>query len=156
MFICAAFNGNSKRAKIFCNITETSLNPGSLQEQKRSYFVQGNLTQTSSHFLLIWKVMQRNAWSDIASWRTKHSSNFTRLQFHAWMTINSKKKNWDLLENSPKYARKLSWSVCIWHALVDHAFLLSVNKFARTVTKWTRACDKRLVLWFLKYTTRVI
>ena len=31
----------------------------------------GNLTQTSPHGLMTWKVMQRNVWSDIASWRTK-------------------------------------------------------------------------------------
>ena len=31
----------------------------------------------------------------------------------------------------------------------------SVNKLARAVTKWTRACDKRLLVWYLKNTTRV-
>ena len=46
--------------------------------------------------------------SDIASWRTKHSSNCTKLQLHPLMTINSKKSNLDLLENCHKYALKLS------------------------------------------------
>ena len=44
---------------------------------------------------------------DIASWRTKHTSNCTKLQLHALMTIKPTKKNWDLLENCQKYALKL-------------------------------------------------
>ena len=57
------------------------------------------------HFLMvpwIWKVMQRNTWSDIASWRTTQPGNCTKLQLHALMTINSKKKKWELLVNCQK------------------------------------------------------
>ena len=32
----------------------------------------------------------------------------------------------------------------MWHVLEDLIFLWSVNKLARSITKWTRACDKRL------------
>ena len=39
-----------------------------------------------------WKVMQRNAWKDVAHWRTKRLNNNTKLQRHAWMTINLKKR----------------------------------------------------------------
>ena len=63
--------------------------------------------QTSLHGPMIWKVMQRNALSGIASWRTKQLSNCTKLELHALMTIKSKKKNWDLLENCQKYALKM-------------------------------------------------
>ena len=41
---------------------------GSLQEQKKNCFVQGNLAQTSSLGPMLQKVMQRNVWSDIVSW----------------------------------------------------------------------------------------
>ena len=51
--------------------TEICLNPEFLWEQKKSYFVLGNPTRTSLHGPMTWKVMQRNVWSDIASWRTK-------------------------------------------------------------------------------------
>ena len=88
----------------------------------RKYRVQGNLMQTSMAGPMMWKVMQRNAWSDITSWRTKHHSNCTKLQLHVLMTINPKKKNWDLLEICQKYALKLSWNACIWHALEDLIF----------------------------------
>ena len=97
---------NAKRAKILSTITETCLNPRSQQEQKKSYHVQGNLTQTSPHGPVMWKVMQRNVWSDIVSWRTKHTSNCRKSRLHALMTIKSMKKKWDLLENCQKYALK--------------------------------------------------
>ena len=49
----------------------------------------------------------KNVWSDIASWRTKHTSNCTKLQLHGLQTINSKKKNRDPWENCPKCALKV-------------------------------------------------
>ena len=100
--IWVALKENAKRSKILWTITEICLNPESLLEQKKSYLVQGNQTQTSLHGPMIWKVTLRNVWSDIASWRTKQPSICTKLQLHALMTINSKKKNWDLLENCQK------------------------------------------------------
>ena len=42
------------------------------------------------------------------------------------------------------YVPNSSLKACIWHGLVDLTFLWSVNKLARSVTKWTRACDRRL------------
>ena len=143
MYIWVALNENAKRAKILWTITETCLNRGSPQEQKKSYLVQGDLTQTSLHGPIIWKVMQKNVWSDIASWRTKQPSNFTKSQLHALMTINSKKKTWGLLENCQKYALNFhEMHVFGTHWWTD--ILWSVNKLARAVTKWTRDCDKRL------------
>ena len=37
----------------------------------------------------------------------------------------------------------MSSNACIWPALVDLIVLWLVNKLARAITKWTRACDKR-------------
>ena len=71
---------------------------------------------------MIWKVMPRNVWNGIASSPTKQLSNCTKLQLHALMTINSKKRNWDLLENWQKYALEFFWNACTWHALVDQTF----------------------------------
>ena len=103
-----ALNENAKRVKILWTVTQTCLNSGSPQEQKKSYPVHGDLTQTSLHGPMMWKVMQKRVWSDIASWGTKQPSNCTKSQLHALMTINSQTKNWDLLENCQKYAVKLS------------------------------------------------
>ena len=85
------------------NMLESRISAGA----KEKLLGQGNLAQTSFHGPTLLKVMQRNMRSDIASWRTKHTSNCAKLQLHALMTINSKKKNWDLLENCQKYALNL-------------------------------------------------
>ena len=74
---------------------------------KTAYQLEGNLMQ--KQYLLgpvTWKVMQRNVWKDVANWHTKQLNNYTKLQLHAWMTINSRKK-WDLLENCQKFAHRL-------------------------------------------------
>ena len=42
------------------------------------------------------------------------------------------------------YALKLFWNAYTWQELDDPIFLWSVNKLARSITKWTKACDKRL------------
>ena len=97
----------------------------------------------SHHGRMIWKVMQRNVWEDVANWRIKQRNNYTKSRRHAWMTISSEKKKMDLLENDLLLAHRNFWNVCIWLVLVGPDILWSVNKLARAVTKWTKACDKR-------------
>ena len=64
-------------------------------------------TISSWSYDMIWKVMQRNLWKDIANWQRRQLNNCTESQRHAWMIINLK-KNMDQLENCQKYALKLS------------------------------------------------
>ena len=40
----------------------------------------------------IWKVMPRNVWNDIVSWRTRRLSNSTKYLLHALMTIIQKRR----------------------------------------------------------------
>ena len=54
---------------------------------------QGSVTPTLSHHApMTWKVMQRNVWKDIASWRTKQPNNYTKSRRRALMTTNLKKQ----------------------------------------------------------------
>ena len=88
--------------------------------------------------------MRRNEWKDFANWHTKQLNSHTKSQHHALTTTNSKKKKLDLLENF------------VWNVLADSSemsilgsywktwFRKSVNKLVRVVTKWFKACDKRL------------
>ena len=111
---------------------------------KKKLPCQGNLTHTSLRGFMTWKVMPRNVWSDVADWRTKGPSNCTKLQLHALMTIHSKKKNWDLEELS-KVCSQIVLK-CLYLARIGRPDILwSVNKLARSSTKLTRTCDKRLV-----------
>ena len=59
------------------------------------------------HGLMIWKLVQRNAWKDIANWRTKQLNSFTKSQHHVVTTTNSRKKKWSLLEKYQKFAHRL-------------------------------------------------
>ena len=96
------------------------------------------------HGLMTWLVMQRNVRNDIVSWRTRRLSNSTKYLLHASMTTTSKKKKQNLLENCPIHALKLSLK-CLYLARTGRPDILwSVNKLARSITKWTTACDKRL------------
>ena len=88
----------------FRNMFESRISSGA--EEKLPFL--GKLDADIFSWSYDMKVMQRNVWSDIASWRTKLPSNCTKSQLHVLMAINSKKQNWDLLETCQKYALKLS------------------------------------------------
>ena len=121
----------------------------------------------------IWKVMQRNVWKDIANLRIRLLSNFTKSRRHAWMIINSEKKNMDMEGHAKKcverYCELANKTTEQFYKVAtpcvdDHQFreeengsvgwylarigrpdiLWSVNKLARAVKKWTKSCDNRL------------
>ena len=133
MSILVAVDENAKRAKILWTIIEICLNPKSLQDLKKSYFIRRHVAQTFPDGAMIWKVMQRNVWSDIANWRTEQLNSYTTSQLHALMTIHSKKKNWDLLENCQRYALKLLKHPLYLARIGRPDILWSVNKLARVI-----------------------
>ena len=93
---------------------------------------------------MIWLVMQRSVWNDIVSWRTRRLSNSTKYLLHASMTTTSKKKK---LKSVGELSHVCSQIVlnCFCLARIRRPDILwSVNKLARSITKWTKACDKRL------------
>ena len=88
--------------------------------------------------------MQSSVWNDLVSWRTRRLSNSTKYLLHASMTTTSKKKKQNLLENCQIHALKHVLK-CLYLARIGRPDILwSVNKLARSITKWTKACDKRL------------
>ena len=89
------------------SITEICSNLGFLLGPWQNFLFPGNRMRIFPHGPRIWKVMQRIAWKDIANWRTTQLNNSTKYLLHALMTIISKKKKWDLLENCLKFAHKL-------------------------------------------------
>ena len=88
--------------------------------------------------------MPRNVWNDIVSWQTGRLNNSTKYQLHALTTIISKKKNWNPWENCQKVCSQIVLK-CLFLARIGRPDVLwSVNKLGRSITKWTKACDKRL------------
>ena len=136
MFIWVALNEKAKQAKLLWIITEVCSNPGFLPGVWKNYLKQ-KLQKSYLLGLTTWKVTQRNVWKDIANLQTNQLNNYTKSQRHAWMIINVKKKEMDLLETCPQY---------IWSRIGRPDLLWSVNKLARAraVTKWTKTYDKRL------------
>ena len=138
MFIWVALNENVQQAKMLWKIIETCLHPKSLLELQRSYLVLRNLAQTFPHGPAIWKVMQRNAWNDIANLRTKQLNNKTKSQLHALTTTNSRKK---ILS---KVCSQMVLECLSLARIGGPDIPWSVNKLGRAVTKWARTCDRRL------------
>ena len=97
-------------------------------------------------FVVLWhgRSCQEMSGTIFVSWRTRRLNNSTKHQLHALTTIISKKKNWNPWENCQKYALKLFWDAYTWHELDDLIFLWSVNRLARSITIWTKACCIRL------------
>ena len=91
---------------------------------------------------MIWLVMQRNVWSGIERWQTRRHNNSTKYLLHASMTTTSKKKKsfGELSQVCTQIVLK-----CLYLARIGRPDILwSVNKLARSITKWTKACDRRL------------
>ena len=94
---------------------------------------------------MTWKVTQRNVWKYIANLRIKRLNKFSKSQHHAWMTINSKKKKMGSFVELFTVCSQIVLK-CLHLARIGRPDKLwSVNKLARAITKWTKACcDKRL------------
>ena len=110
--------------------------------QLKNYKGGKNLTLKRLHGPTTWKGMLKNALRDIANWQTKRQSSCTKCQALAWMTINLEE-----LESVGELSEVCLQIVlkCLYLVRIGRPDILwSVNKLARSVTKWTQACDRRL------------
>ena len=88
--------------------------------------------------------MPRNVRNDIVSQQTRRLNNSAKCQLLALMTIISKKKNLKSVGELSKVCSQIVLK-CKHLARIGRPDILwSVNKLARSITKWTKACDRRL------------
>ena len=113
-------------AKVLLTLTDPCSNPEFPQEQLKDYhsikifvFLRGPT---------IWRVMSRNESNDVLSWRSGRLSNSTKYPLHASMTIISKKKKQNLLENCQIHALKLFWNAWTWHGLEDLIYSMVIER----------------------------
>ena len=103
-------------------------------------FVQRNLKQTFHLGLMIWKVMQRNAW--------KYANKSTQQLYKvATPCIDDHQFKEEEIGSVGELSKVCAQIVlkCLYLARIGRPDILwSVNKLARSITKWTKACDKRL------------
>ena len=92
---------------------------------------------------MTWLVMRKSVWNDIVSWRVRRLSNSTKYLLHASKTTTSKKKKKSVGELSNTCSQIVL--KCLYRARIGRPDILwSVNEPVRSITKWTKACDKRL------------
>ena len=82
---------NVKQAKILLTITEPCFNREFPREELKNYHARKICVFLRGH--MTWKVMPRNVWNDVVSWRTKRLNNSTKYQLHGLTTIISVEKN---------------------------------------------------------------
>ena len=93
---------------------------------------------------MTWLVMQRSVWNDIVSWPTGRRNNSTKYPLRASMTTNFKEEELKSVGDLSKVSSQIVLK-CLYLARIGRPDILwSVNKLARSITKWTKACDKRL------------
>ena len=85
----------------------------------------------------------------------KRLNSYTKSPHRASMTTTLKKKNWDLLVNCQKYALKLSWNACIWHALEDQTFHGQKTDLHEQSPIGPELVTNAWIVWFLIFITRV-
>ena len=142
MYTWAALKDNVKKAKILKTTTEPCLNREFPREQRNNYVARKNQCLSS--------------WSyDMAGHAKKcverycELANKTTQQLYKVSTPCIDDHHFK--EEETKSVRELSNTCsqivlkCLYLARLGRPDILwSVNKFARSITKWTKACDKRL------------
>ena len=136
--------GVSNEQRYCGQITEIFLNPNSLLELRKSCFTLRNLAHTCPHGPMIWKVIRRNAWKDTANWRTKATQQLYKVATPCIEDHQFKEEELGSVGEMSKVCPQIVLK-CLYLARIGRLNILwSVNILARAITKWTRACDKRL------------
>ena len=90
--------------------------------------------------LMTWKVMRRNEWNCIVK-ANKKTEQLYKVSTPCVEDHGFKKEELETVGEPSKICSQIvSKCLFFWHELADLTFLWSVNKLARVVTKWTRAC----------------
>ena len=97
----------------------------------------------------------RKCVNDIVSWQTRRLNNSTKYILHASMTITSKRKNTNLLENFQKYLLKMSRNACTWYVFDDLIFFGQwINSHDRS-RNGPKLVTKDWIVWYLTSITHV-
>ena len=155
MFIWVALKVNVEAARIlwiFTDLFESRIFecshqgflPGQwkiFQKQKPQWNLMPKL---SLHGPISWLVMQRSVWNDIVSWETRRLNQIIQSRDTMyWRSSTQRRRNgisWRIVNSLPT----IFYNMPFLGRIGRPDILWSVNKFARAITKWTRACDKRL------------
>ena len=142
MYIWCVLKDNVKKAKILLTITETCLNPEFPQEQLKNYHARKICVFLRGH--MTWKDMPRNVWNDVVSWQTGRLNKLYKVSTPCTDDHLFKEEELNSVGELSKVCSQIVLK-CLYLAHIGRPDILwSVNNFARSITKWTKACDKRL------------
>ena len=88
--------------------------------------------------------MPRNVWNDIVSWQTGRLNNSTKYLLNASMTIHFTEEELKSVGELSNVSSQIVLKCLYLERIGRPDILWSVNKLARSITKWTKACGKRL------------
>ena len=137
-------NVNANRTISPLTEMQRCLNHVFLLEQLKNYRGGKSLTQKPCRGSTTWKDMLRNALRDTVNWQTRKWNNCTKFQAFVWRIIISSKREFESVEELSEVCSHIVLK-CWYLARIGRPDVLwSVDKLARSVTKWTQACDRRL------------
>ena len=155
VYLGYAIIANGNRTKVLLMNTEKCSNHESLPEQLKSYVAGRNVTRTRSLGLTTWEDMRRDALRGIAKWQNKKLEQLYEVSTPCMDDHHFKKEELDMVGEEPKVCSQIVlW--CLYLVRIGRPDILwSVDKLARAVTKWTRACDRRsaLLISYIKHTS---
>ena len=93
---------------------------------------------------MTWLVMQRSVWNDIVSWPTRRRNKLYKVSTPCIDDHHFKEEETQSVGELSNTCSQIVLK-CLYLAIIGRPdILLSVKKLARSITKWTNACDKRL------------
>ena len=96
------------------------------------------------HGLMTWLVMQRSVWNDIVSYQTRRRNQLYKVSTSCIDYNHSKEEETKICWRMSHVCSQMVLK-CLYLARIGRFDILwSVNKLARSITKWTKAWDKRL------------
>ena len=100
--------------------------------------------QRKQHGPMIRKDMLRNALNGTVNWQNKQVEQFYKVSHPCLVDHRFKQEELESVGEWPEICSQIVLN-CLYLARVGRPDILwSVNKLARSVTKWTQACDRRL------------
>ena len=96
------------------------------------------------HGLKTWPVMQRSVWYDILSWQTRRLSNSTEVSTPCVDDHQFKEEETKSVGELSNTCSQIVLKFLYLARIGRPDILWSENKLARSITEWTKACDKRL------------
>ena len=114
-----ALNVNASQTKILWNSAKIGSNHVFLLEQLKNY-QDRTKHHCKKNSMVPWhgRACREMRGEMLRIGQQQGRSNFSKFQVLAWMTIMSKRRSLNQLDNCQKYAHILSWNACTWHELV--------------------------------------